>query len=90
MALYTIVFDFRGGTYVSQVAAADPASALAAWVKATNSQHLRELSESERDILAEKLFESPLVRVDGVRNVWCQSAAVHDALALLHLIDTCP
>jgi len=87
MALFTVVLEFGGGTYVSQFKAA---SAHAAAVK--HAAHLRSIKgisrPSERKRLADRLSLEQPIAIRGIRNVWCCSASVGRRFALVNIVAT--
>ncbi len=88
--LYTIVMDYRGGTYVSQTEADDVAGAVRAWALALNPKEVADLGHAGKAELIEQLLEggqSP-VSLEGVVNVWCTSCSVSDELCLINIVST--
>jgi 3-deoxy-D-manno-octulosonic-acid transferase len=87
MALFTVVLEFGGGTYISQFKAA---SAHAAAVK--HAAHLISIkgisTSSDRKRLADRLSLEQPVAIQGIRNVWCYSASVGRKFALMHVVAT--
>jgi hypothetical protein len=87
MALFTVVLEFDGGTYISQFQAT---SAHNAAVK--HAAHLignKEMSTLlNRRRLADRLSVEPPVAIEGVRNVWCCSASVGKKFALVNIVAT--
>jgi hypothetical protein len=87
MALFTVVLEFDGGTYVSQFKAA---STHAAAVKHT--AHLIGIkgmsTPLNRKRLADQLSLEQPIAIPGIRNVWCCSASVGKRLALVNIVAT--
>ncbi len=91
MALYTIIADYAGGTYVAQHRAASPRAALAKWAKDGNgTTHVVRRLRVAREALQRALAEpnNRPVPVAGLVDVWCISAFVKARLLLLHIIET--
>jgi hypothetical protein len=85
MGLYTIVCDYAGGTFVSQVQATDEHDALTQLATVLPSE--RTLGDaSERVAKAALAGDSELVPIEGLTGVWCWTATVDDALALINII----
>ncbi|ESQ89003.1 hypothetical protein ABAC460_14580 [Asticcacaulis sp. AC460] len=84
---YTVVCDVRGGTYVSQVQAADEVEAVRLWA----AQLLAEKpvpevsSEVARNVL-KTLVRDPPVALTGLVGVWCFTALVGDNLVLGNIV----
>jgi len=84
--LYTIIFDYRGGTYISQVSGDSPGMALAKW----------ESSISEGDLAKWKLARPELARLsqdspvplDRCLNVWSTSSSTKAGLMLVNIVAT--
>lgn len=87
MFLYTIILDFLGGTYISQVRAESKTDAIVRWTHSLDDR-IPEVSLVNRNELADGLELEKLVPLNGLVNAWCMSALVNDGLALLHIIKT--
>jgi hypothetical protein len=87
MALFTVVLEFGGGTYISQFKAV---SAQAAAVK--HAAHLVRFkgmsTPSDRKRLAERLSLEQPVAIQGIRNVWCCSGSVGRKFVLVNIVAT--
>ena len=87
MALFTVVLQFDGGTYTSQF---QETSVQNAAVK--HAAHLvrdKKLSTlANRRRLADRLSMEPPLAIEGVRNVWCCSAAVGRKFARVFIVAT--
>lgn len=86
MNLYTIVLDFKGGTYTSQVEENSEELAMHKWVNSVDNI-LPELNIAERSAFAAEtdLILTPL---SGLQNVWCMSFSIDNSLALMNMIKT--
>ncbi|HTD22542.1 MAG TPA: hypothetical protein VK738_07800 [Terriglobales bacterium] len=87
MALFTVILEFDGGTYISQFRAA---SAQTAAVK-----HAAQLVGNEavgrlatRKRIAHGLSSDRPVAIEGVRNVWCCSISIGKRFALVNIVAT--
>lgn len=86
MALFTVILEFDGGTYISQFQASSPDDAT---VKhADYLVGLRGMSTTTRKCLADSLSLERPVAIEGVRKVWCCSASVGKKLALATIVAT--
>jgi len=81
MALFTIILEYRKGTYIRQVRGASPISA---WRKAVGQFDF--LSPSAKRRLTNEA--DPVVTVEGKKRVWCITASLRGGLALAHIIET--
>ena len=86
MALFTVVLDFGGGTYISQVRARSAPVALRLWAKSEALSKVQGLTSRDRGKLAESLDEP--VKLDGLKNAWCATAAAGRKFALVNLVRT--
>jgi hypothetical protein len=86
--LFTIVLDHRGGTYMAQVRAVSPASALTVWARQLPSQCVPGVGEATAAALAARLREDPPVALDGLVSAWCTGSVIRGAYALINIILT--
>jgi hypothetical protein len=85
MALFTVVLEFDGGTYISQVRAA---SAHLAAIKHVALLASNKTIGPTRKRLAVRLAGDKPVGIKGLRNVWCCSATVGKKFALVNIVAT--
>ena len=76
MARFTLILEFRGGTYIRQERAASPQAALKKLVRPTDT----------KTKLFRALAEQRVVAIDGIENCWCSSALDRGKLALVNII----
>ena len=75
--LYTVVCEFRGGTYVSQVRATDEVSAVRRWVERIKvEQPIPRSSTSVAKNVLRELGEFGVTALTGLDGVWFFSAQV--------------
>lgn len=87
MAFFTVIFEFDGGTYISQFRASSPHDA--AVKHADHVVKLNGMSASRiRKRLAGRLSMETPVAIEGMRKVWCCSASVGKKLALVNIVAT--
>lgn len=85
--LYTIVLEFRGGTFVSQVRADDELDAVRCW--ADRFKEERPIPRSSSHIAASVLRgleDSGLAPLEGLEGVWCFTGMSGDSQALGTLV----
>ncbi|MBO9582211.1 MAG: hypothetical protein J7498_15090 [Sphingobium sp.] len=83
--LFTIVCDYKGGTYISQVWATDHEHAIIEW----STLLRREQSiESVSDQIAQAADDTRTdnIPITGLSGVWCWTGTVENALALVNII----
>jgi hypothetical protein len=83
--LFTVLCEFRGGTYVSQVRALDEQHAFMAWADALRRD--RPMGD-EVDKIARKVIEEtePLNALNGLSGVWCWTANVEGDFLLTNIV----
>ncbi|MCA9524480.1 MAG: hypothetical protein KC609_26115 [Myxococcales bacterium] len=90
MSLYTILLDFRGGTYLHQLEAESVEEAVADWARELDIAAISGFDPAERDELIRAVDDDPPIAINGMRGVWCVSAGLEAGLALAHVICTAP
>jgi len=83
MALYTVILEYRGGTYSSQVTAESPRAALLSWATNLEASEIKHLGTSGKQRLIAGLKNDPIDRpvlLTGLRNVWCYSGPISSML----------
>jgi hypothetical protein len=87
MALFTLLLEFDGGTYIAQLRSASARGAVTKYA-AQLAKNEALSTRSIRKRLASGLKQYEPVRIDGIRNVWCCSASLGNKFALLNLVAT--
>ena len=85
--LYTIVLDYKGGTYVGQAAGSSARSALKLWISRITNRELREWKITRRELSGIPKSDKP-VQLTGRLNVWCLSGLVRNNLVLINVVAT--
>ncbi len=88
MRLYTVIMDYAGGTYISQVNALSPKAACLKWAKNLNVSQVNGLGERGKQLLIEQIKEENPLSLTGLLNAWCTTAHVRGKLALINVIQT--
>lgn len=89
MPFFTIVSEFGGGTFISQVRARNVATALRKWVHALGSDSTPDrLSSREREVLLTDVDDQPATLIQGLEGVWCFSSLLRKKLWLVHVVLT--
>jgi hypothetical protein len=84
---YTVVCEFRGGTYVSQVAGGDVRDAVSAWIDyLAREKPIPHFSEHLARSVAVNLDDTPPVPLDGLSGVWCISGSCEGDFMLANII----
>lgn len=87
MILFTIIFEYRGGTYVSQVEASNEIVAFQNWAKEIDPNEIKYLdSHLIKTIAKDSLnIDYQPVLLNGLKNTWC---ATWSGSGLVHIIET--
>ena len=86
---YTVILEYRGGTYISQLASTDPWSALKEWAKSIPDNDLIDWRLNRDELLA-AVNEDPPVPLSGFVNAWCTTGSdgSNGGLILIHIVAT--
>ncbi len=84
--LYTLVLDYRGGTYISQKFAESPQEAVAKWAVAITERELSSWGLTKQDVI--HLSKDSPLPLENCSNVWCMSGSTKNGLMLLNIIAT--
>lgn len=92
MTLYTFITDYAGGTYISQVVASDPKSAIIAWAQNLEVESIPGLGVKSKQSLLQEIQqeETIVVSLDDVVNVWCFVLRARGKLMLVNFVETNP
>lgn len=80
--IFTIICEYKGGTYIKQLDAADPVQAFGQWAEQFSREDV--LTPPERQLFAAEvkysLDEGNLVPMEGLQNVWYEGFSLDDDL----------
>jgi SH3-like domain-containing protein len=86
--LYTLICDYRGGTYIAQLSANSPQGAVLFWLK---TGHARKYVPKEaRSRIAAEVKNRLPISIAGCKNVWCHTTSARGGLVLINLVLTHP
>jgi hypothetical protein len=85
--VFTVILEYKGGTYISQVSGESPRSSLSVWVSTLRDRDLKEWGTTIAE-LKEIVESDQPVAVAGCRGVWCVSGSAMGGLALINIIAT--
>jgi hypothetical protein len=85
--LYTLIFEFRGGTYIAQVSAHSSLEALKASIEVNDESELRKWSLT-RDKLHDFVNAEAPVPISDVEGVWCFSGTIDGHFAFVNIVRT--
>ena len=81
--LFTVFYEYNGGTYIRQIKANNPADSL----KQTLPTLVPVLKLKQQD-LEEALTGHNIVLLNEYVNVWSTTALINDSLLLIHIVGT--
>lgn len=89
--LFTVIFEFRGGTYIKQVRANNPSAALLAWLRSLmpgEIPHLgaKGIEKMIREVESNDAGNHTPVPLSGLLNAWCAGTGCRSGL--VNLIQT--
>ena len=87
---YTIICEFRGGTYISQIEAEDELDALDQWCAIIQTdkpipRSSAHVAKAVRRDIKDRERAAPL---DGLVGVWCFSSLMGGDLVLINIVHT--
>jgi len=86
---YTIVCEFRGGTYVSQVTSKDLLDAIRTWTVYLESEKpIPKVSRHLAKAVATQIGDVEPVALAGLTGVWCITATFGGDLMLANIVET--
>ena len=88
MSLYTFFFEFRGGTYISQVHAVKPADAKNRWAHGLNVDEISGMGPATKAALTQIVADDDPTAVEGMKNVWCIHGIVLGHPYLVHFVES--
>ncbi|WP_261841397.1 hypothetical protein [Aliamphritea ceti] len=89
MDLYTLILDFKGGTFISQCLSACKEDALYKGILNWDITGLEDvITDNSRNILLEDIENENSIPLKGMKNVWSCSVFVNEELMLINLVAT--
>lgn len=92
-SLFTIIMEYRGGTYITQVDASDPESALKRWAGQIKPVDIGDFGEVHKTELLEAIHEwladgQRAAAIMDTRNVWRHTQSIGGSLMLINVVAT--
>ena len=87
---YTLVLDYGGGTYISQVQSNSGHSAFTQWIKKELDLNILKVKKTTAEEVLRKvrdMQETP-TPIRGLVNVWCAALLLDDKLGIVHIVKT--
>jgi len=86
--LYTILAEYGGGTYISQVEADAPDAAIEIWTQSEPSGKDDLPFEARQDLRKELTDGEVPIPLAGQKNVWCITGLYRNRLLLINIVLT--
>jgi hypothetical protein len=86
--LYTILAEYRGGTYVSQIEAETPAAAVQRWSETKPSGRADVPPGARLEVEKHLSAGDAPIPVAGQKNVWCITGTHRNQLILINVVLT--
>ena len=86
--LFTVILDYEGGTYISQVHSTSTRTALFAWLKRLPKARIPGIGKRAIASLRSSLAEEQVVTLSRLSQVWCASCSLRRGLALINVVQT--
>jgi hypothetical protein len=84
--LYTMLLEYNGGTYVSQVPGNTVEVAIKKWAKAVSGHDLKSWGLTRAEVI--RLSHDNPLPLENCSNVWCLTNSTEKSLILLNVIAT--
>ncbi|PWV56440.1 hypothetical protein [Chitinophaga sp. S165] len=88
MKTYTFIAEFRGGTYISQVKAANVSAAMVLWSKELNPAEIKFLGEKGKLELQTEIEAENPTKVEGIENVWFFCLRIKSGYFMVNVVKT--
>ena len=88
MALYTIIAEYEGGTYLSQVEARDEREAALRWPDSDGLRDVASALQLPLEVFRDVLTAPEAAPVGDLRSCWCVTAPIEDQLLVLYIVET--
>ena len=88
MPLFTVLMEFKGGTYLSQLRAPSPDAALEKWARGLEVKNIEGMTAAIKRQFVEWLPEARPTAVAGLKSTWCSGFVARTSSALVHIFRT--
>jgi len=84
--LYTMILEYKGGTYISQARAESADVAVSKWANAISDHDLASWGLTRAEII--RLANDNPIPLESCLNVWCATDSTKEGLMLVNIIAT--
>lgn len=86
--LYTLIIDYRKGTYITQVKASDVKEALMKGISNLQTKDIMFFGEKVKQKMLDEAFKEEIVPIMGTQNVFTVGLSPFGYFTIVHLICT--
>lgn len=86
MSKYTFVFEFKGGTYLSQVSAKSIGEAIRCWAEEINIDEIKFMGHASKNELINLSDSLEPILINGMDNVWCVSGLLRSGFFMANIV----
>lgn len=86
--LYTLILEFNGGTYISQILGIDEIHASRVWAKTFEFKKIKSLSMIANSDIETQLDLEEVTAINNCKNVWMMGLNINGFYSLIHIIKT--
>lgn len=87
MPRYTVIMDFKGGTYISQVQSENQKNALEKWALELDTSEIFGLGDAGKARLLKGARSEEPIALEGLSQVWCAYCLIPGP-ALINIVQT--
>jgi len=90
MNLYTYIFEFRKGTYITQVEAESVDKSVGEWLEnlKNEKEKIYQLCTKSIQEISKELKDAKPLLLDGIQSVWCLSFTIKQGYGLVNIVGT--
>ncbi|MEZ9526337.1 hypothetical protein [Enterovibrio norvegicus] len=86
--LYTLMIDFKGGTYISQGIGSSLANGFESAIDNQAFTDIPDFSSASKEKIKAEAVEDGFIPLEGLKNVYCATCEIDNSLAIFNLIAT--
>ncbi|MEP1857426.1 MAG: hypothetical protein ABJI60_06485 [Kangiellaceae bacterium] len=86
--LYTIIMDYKGGTYISQSVGTNPIEGAVSAIRAHNYSDISDLVSADKSAIVSGIENDGLALLQGMKKVYCATADINGSTAIFNVVET--
>jgi len=90
MNLFTIILDFKEGTYIRQIESDTPLNAVIRWASNLRCEEIYGLDPTWKKSILDELKDKDNIPtpLENILNVWCTTFTIKGSLGLINIVKT--